>query len=188
MLNTITKEKLEKLYVQEEKTMKECSEILNISVGSIYNYIKKYNIKSRIAMTEKTRQKISDALIGRPSSRKGYKLSESTKRKISEANKGKFYKSSKYGGHRKQRTDGYICVYLTPHQRSTKDGYVMEHILVMEEKIGRYITRDEVVHHKNHIRNDNRLENLELMTFREHMKMHSKERWEKYRKEKKNNE
>ena len=102
----ITKEEIEKLYIQEERTMKECSEILGISVGSVYNYIKKYNIKSRIPMTDKTKQKISDALIGRPSSRKGYKLSESTKRKISEAHKGKFYKKSKYGGHRKQRTDG----------------------------------------------------------------------------------
>lgn len=179
----ITKEELEKLYVQEERPMKECSEILGISVGSVYNYI-----KSRIAMTDKTKQKISDALIGRPSKRKGCKLSKSTKKKISDAHKGKFYKKSKYGGHKKRRKDGYIYVYSPSHPMSTKDGYVMEHILVMEEKIGRYITRDEVVHHKNHIRSDNRLDNLELMTFKEHASMHTKERWKKYRKEKKNNE
>ena len=60
----------------------------------------------------------------------------------------------------------------------------MEHILVMEESIGRYITRDEVVHHKNGIRNDNRLENLQLMTFKEHDRYHMTERHRKRKEQK----
>ena len=67
---------------------------------------------------------------------------------------------------------------------ANKDGYVMEHILIMEDAMGRYITRDEVVHHKNHKRDDNRIENLELMTFNAHASLHMKERW-KTKKEKK---
>ena len=55
----------------------------------------------------------------------------------------------------------------------------MEHRLIMEQHIGRYILPDEVVHHKNGVRDDNRLENLELMTFKEHAGLHMKERWEK---------
>lgn len=54
----------------------------------------------------------------------------------------------------------------------------------MEKHIGRYIQKDEVVHHINHIRNDNRVENLQLMTFKEHAGLHTKERHEKRRKEK----
>ncbi len=48
------------------------------------------------------------------------------------------------------------------HPRANKKGYVLEHILIMEEKLGRHLVEGETVHHRNGIRGDNRLENLEL--------------------------
>ena len=179
----ITKEDLQKAYIEEEKPIHEVAKDFGISVGTVFNYLKKYGIETRPRMTEKTKSKISQSLIGKPSKNKGRVFSNKTKIKMSIAKKGKFKKPSKYGGHVKFRKDGYVCVFCPDHPMATKDGYVMEHILVMEEKIGRYITRDEVVHHKNHIRNDNRIENLELMTFSEHMSLHMKERWNKRRSE-----
>lgn len=43
-----------------------------------------------------------------------------------------------------------------------KDGYIMEHRMVMARRLGRMLSRTETVHHLNHDPLDNRLENLEL--------------------------
>lgn len=52
----------------------------------------------------------------------------------------------------------------------------MKHRLVMERAIGIAVPDGYVVHHINHIRDDNRLENLALMTFQAHAALHMAER------------
>ena len=177
-------ETLYKEYIENLKPMWQISKENNISVGTIFNLLKKYKIPSRKAMNELTKAKISKSMIGHVSPNKGKKLSEETKKKISIANKGKYRINTRFGGHKKKRKDGYIYVYNPLHPNSTKDGYIMEHHLIMEAKVGRILLPDEVVHHKNHIRDDNSIENLQLMTFKEHARMHMLERNEKRRKNK----
>lgn len=105
----------------------------------------------------------------------GHFVSEETKKKISKANKGKwFYRGKKHpnwkGGRIKTPT-GYILIYYPTHPYCRKlgkfgyyGGYVLEHRLVIEKHLGRYLEKWEIIHHKNGIKDDNRLKNLEITT------------------------
>ena len=65
-------------------------------------------------------------------------------------------------GHRAPNGGGYIRLYLPEHPNAYSEGCLLEHTLVMSEYLGRPLYPDEEVHHKNGVRDDNRLENLEL--------------------------
>ena len=69
----------------------------------------------------------------------------------------------KGGRTRTSVTNGYVRVRAPDHPRAKKTyPYVLEHILVMEKTLGRYLFPNERVHHRNGRRDDNRPENLEL--------------------------
>jgi hypothetical protein len=59
-------------------------------------------------------------------------------------------------------SDGYLIIYNPEHPNANLGGMVLHHRFVMSEHLKRPLTKDEVVHHKNGDRSDNRIENLEL--------------------------
>lgn len=85
--------------------------------------------------------------------------------------------NASYTGGRHIGDHGYARVLHPTHDDADSRGYVYEHRLVMESMIGRKLTAEEVVHHKNHIRDDNRPENLQLFaTHSDHIKFHAREK------------
>lgn len=105
------------------------------------------------------------------------------RKKIGEANKKRqFFPNIRKGeehhnwkGGKVKTSGGYVYIFSPEHPNKSSSNYVMEHRLVMESVIGRYLEKKEHVHHINHIRHDNRIENLQLMTASEHARMHIKE-------------
>jgi hypothetical protein len=70
-------------------------------------------------------------------------------------------------------SDGYVMV-ATGKKRATQ---------VMEEYLGRELLPGEEVHHKNRIKIDDQIENLEVLTKSDHMRIHAS-RQNNYRREK----
>ena len=82
-------------------------------------------------------------------------------------------KSSSWKGGKKYTNQGYVLVLDKEDPKSDTNGYIFEHRKIMSEKIGRTLDDDEVVHHINGIKDDNRIENLELLTKGEHTTLHN---------------
>ena len=78
------------------------------------------------------------------------------------------------GNHSILGGDGYVYLkgekYFDNPRYSTEG--LLEHIHIMEQYLGRALAPNEQVHHKNRIRNDNRFENLELLSLSDHAEKH----------------
>jgi len=133
------KEWLNQKYLNEKKPMYKIAKLCNVSSPTICRWLKKSNIKIR---TVNEAWNIYSSIHP-------------------DALKGKNNHSWKGG---KCVTDGYVLIWKRGHPYANKDGYVLEHRLVMEKKLGRYLIKDEIIHHINGIRNDNRIKNLKLTT------------------------
>ena len=122
---------------------------------------------------------------------KGISLSEEAKRNISEKLEGNIpWNKGKIGvqiGNKKEKNGqwkggissqgDYILIrnYSDEpfHSMADNNNYIKEHRLVMAKHLGRCLEPWELVHHINGIKKDNRIENLEIKSFKEHSEFHN---------------
>ena len=146
------------LFHQYFDLKKSCNEIgkeWNCCLNTIYNQIKKFGGKIR---SYSEAQKINQ---NKPE----------VKKKVSARMKGNKlrWKTGEY------QYDGYIFIHKPNHPRANKSGYVRKHFLIIEKMLGRYLTKDEIVHHIDLFHSNNDLENLFVCKNRsEHTTIHYK--------------
>ncbi len=150
--------------------------ICNKETFSYPNYPKKYCSYAcrdiahhQYTHSQETRNKISKKLKDNPNIHHFIKGHKPWNKGI-ETPKGNL--SCNWKGGKRKHTRGYIEIHSPKHPFRNKQNYVLEHRLVMEKNIGRYLTPSEVVHHINRITDDNRIENLILFKNHSEHRLH----------------
>lgn len=115
------------------------------------NYYNTYWIETTCAVCSKT------FLQDKSNNKRGYSPTCSKKCWVA-------LRTSPIGTKRLTKCSRYPSIKLPDHPRAGNNGYVREHILVMEKHLGRYITKDEHVHHIDMDKFNNSLENLHLFS------------------------
>lgn len=69
----------------------------------------------------------------------------------------------------------YLYAVVPEHPKATKNNYVLLHRVIMENSLGRILSDEEVVHHKDHNKYNNDIDNLEILTKVEHNRRHGLE-------------
>ena len=140
-LSSLTKEELHKLYHDDELSMHQIAARLDVTMGAIWYWMKKWDIPTRSH---------DDGLIA---------LGKS----------GRFTgeKNPRWTGGRHVNPGGYWMIRMPEYPRATSRGYVLEHIYVWEQAHGP-VPKGWEVHHLNGVKTDNRIENLLAMEGHKH--------------------
>lgn len=190
MAYSFTKEKLEELHVKENLTTTDISKIYGCHRDTVTKALKRFGIQPRgkiikpidqregeilkhmyIDLQMSTRQigislNLDHSTISKRLKRLGVSVDDRLTALSSKRNK------DWRGG--KTSSNGYTEISST----AIFGVRGQEHRLKMEKHLGRKLKNNEVVHHINENKKDNRLENLKIMTRSEHMSYHAKKRWE----------
>lgn len=189
-MNVVLKESLIDMYINKAMSIKSISNHFDLDCRTLKKIMKEHNIPLRKQFIDLTGKRFGRWEVLRRSDKKSNKYWQvywecrcdcGTEKTIASQplrygkstscgcyNKERLHERSggnhpSYRGGRISGSGGYVLILNREHPRS-RNGYVFEHILIMEKHLGRPIFEGETVHHKNGIKNDNRIENLELWT------------------------
>ena len=153
-MNYKNKSWLEEKYIKEELNVRQIARICGVHKSSIQRSLKKFHIKTR-----------------NPWRREGTLHTLETKMEMSRTRSGSnnpmfgIISENHWnwkGG--EKISNGYVYILMPEHPCSNVKGYVKRCRLVMEKCLGRYLECKEIPHHKNEIRDDDRIENLRLFS------------------------
>ena len=198
----LTKEELEQLYLEENRTLVDMCEIIGVKSPITMSKIlrekgvttNKNAIRSNATKKGMTDEEFKDYLIFEYKDNSIREIAH--KLNVTQVAIRKYFK--KYNIPFKEKKDtylrgakapnwnggrhmhnGYIEIYAPKHPHKNKRNCIYEHQKVMEDYLGRYLEKGEVVHHKDLCKTNNNIENLQLLTMSEHSKLHAKLRKER---------
>lgn len=198
----LTKEELEQLYLEENRTLVDMCEIIGVKSPITMSKIlrekgvttNKNAIRSNSTKKGMTDEEFKDYLIFEYKDNSIRQIAH--KLNVTQVAIRKYFK--KYNIPFKEKKDtylrgakapnwnggrhmhnGYIEIYAPKHPHKNKRNCIYEHQKVMEDYLGRYLEKGEVVHHKDLCKTNNNIENLQLLTMSEHSKLHAKLRKER---------
>lgn len=198
----LTKEELEQLYLGENRTLVDMCEIIGVKSPITMSKIlrekgvttNKNAIRSNATKKGMTDEEFKDYLIFEYKDNSIRQIAH--KLNVTQVAIRKYFK--KYNIPFKEKKDtylrgakapnwnggrhmhnGYIEIYAPKHPHKNKRNCIYEHQKVMEDYLGRYLEKGEVVHHKDLCKTNNNIENLQLLTMSEHSKLHAKLRKER---------
>ena len=198
----LTKEELEQLYLEENRTLVDMCEIIGVKSPITMSKIlrekgvttNKNAIRSNATKKGMTDEEFKDYLIFEYKDNSIRQIAH--KLNVTQVAIRKYFK--KYNIPFKEKKDtylrgakapnwnggrhmhnGYIEIYAPKHPHKNKRNCIYEHQKVMEDYLGRYLEKGEVVHHKDLCKTNDNIENLQLLTMSEHSKLHAKLRKER---------